>query len=54
VLFNSRGIALDPVDTLWRYSLAPLLTQYLSGIDSAEREALLTRSAGVLLAGEGS
>lgn len=54
VLFNSRGMALDPVDTLWRYSLAPLLTQYLSGIDFAEREALLTRAAGILLAGEGS
>jgi 5-methylcytosine-specific restriction protein B len=28
-----------------RYSLAPLLTQYLSGIDSAERDALFTRAA---------
>ncbi|BBZ99835.1 McrB family protein [Bradyrhizobium diazoefficiens] len=54
VLFNGRGMGLDPVVTLWRYSLAPLLTQYLSGIDSAEREALLTRAASVLLAGQGS
>ncbi len=54
LLFNSKGIALDPVETLWRYSLAPLLTQYLSGIDSAERDALLTRAASVLLEGAGS
>lgn len=51
VLFNAKGVALDPVETLWRYSLAPLLMQYLSGIDSVERDALLKRAADVLLAG---
>jgi 5-methylcytosine-specific restriction protein B len=51
VLFNAKGIALDPVETLWRCSLAPLLTQYLSGIDSAERDALLTRAATIVLSG---
>jgi 5-methylcytosine-specific restriction enzyme B len=28
VLFNGKGMALEPVETLWRCSLAPLLTQY--------------------------
>jgi 5-methylcytosine-specific restriction protein B len=51
VLFNGRGAALDPVEALWRYSLAPLMTQYLSGIDAAERDSLTARAASVLLAG---
>ena len=51
VLFNGKGAALDPVETLWRYSLAPLLTQYLSGIDSDERDTLLERAESVLLTG---
>jgi 5-methylcytosine-specific restriction protein B len=51
VLFNGKGAALDPVEALWRYSLAPLMTQYLSGIDAAERDSLTARAASVLLAG---
>lgn len=51
VLFNSKGYALDPVQGLWRFSLLPLLTQYLSGIDTSEREAFLKRAEAVLLAG---
>ena len=54
ILFNAKGAALDPVETLWRYSLAPLLTQYLSGIDSVERDALLNSAASVLLTGSRS
>jgi 5-methylcytosine-specific restriction protein B len=54
VLFSAKGTPLDPVDTLWRYSLAPLLVQYLSGIDSAERDALLKRAADAFLTGAGS
>ena len=51
VLFSSKGAALEPVEALWRYSLAPLMTQYLSGIDAAERDALMARSASLLLSG---
>jgi 5-methylcytosine-specific restriction protein B len=51
VLFNGKGVALNPVQTLWSYSLAPLLSQYLSGIDSAERDALLKRAESVLVTG---
>jgi 5-methylcytosine-specific restriction protein B len=49
VLFSGRGGALDPVMALWRYSLKPLLEQYLSGIDSDERDALLKSAEAVLL-----
>jgi 5-methylcytosine-specific restriction protein B len=51
VLFNGKGVGLDPVETLWRYSLAPLLTQYLSGIDAAERDALLARAKFLIVLG---
>lgn len=51
VLFNGKEVALDPVLALWRYSLAPLMTQYLSGIDSAERDALMARAESIILAG---
>ena len=54
VLFSGRGVALDPVLTLWRYSLKPLMTQYLSGIDAVERDALLLRAEALLLTGLGS
>jgi hypothetical protein len=40
---------LEPVDTLWRYSLEPLLTQYLSGIDSGERDRIIKQARGMLL-----
>ena len=50
-MFSGKGAALDPVEALWRYSLAPLMTQYLSGIDVAEREALMTRAASLLISG---
>ena len=49
VLFNNGGSALDPVVGLWRYAVGPLLEQYLSGIDSAERKALMDRAQSVLL-----
>jgi 5-methylcytosine-specific restriction enzyme B len=52
VLFNGRGSALTPIETLWRYSLQPLLTQYLSGIDSAERDALLSEAEQLLFSGD--
>jgi 5-methylcytosine-specific restriction protein B len=49
VLFNKSGAALDPVVGLWRYTIGPLLEQYLSGIDSTERKALMDRAQSVLL-----
>lgn len=52
VLFNGRGAALDPVIALWRYSLRPLLEQYLSGISTDERDALLRNAESILCAGE--
>lgn len=52
VLFNGRGAALDPVIALWRYSLKPLLEQYLSGISTDERDALLRSAESILCAGE--
>ena len=51
VLFSGKGTALDPVVALWRYSLEPLMTQYLSGIDAAERDALMARAESLLLSG---
>jgi 5-methylcytosine-specific restriction protein B len=45
VLFNkqSRGRE-ETIGTLWRYSLNPLLEQYLSGVDSAERDTFLRKA----------
>jgi 5-methylcytosine-specific restriction protein B len=51
VLFNRSGGALDPVAALWRYSLQPLLEQYLSGIDSAERDTLVRHARSLVLEG---
>src|SRR6185437_14993442 len=52
VLFNRKGDALEPVIALWRYSLKPLLEQYLSGADSTERDKLIETIADVMLNGE--
>ena len=51
VLFDGRGNAIDPVKSLWRFSLRPLLMQYLAGVDVSERKALLSKVEGVLLWG---
>jgi len=50
VLFNAKGGALDPVLTLWQYAIEPLLGQYLSGIDAAERIRILSQFQQVLTA----
>lgn len=52
VLFNRKGDALEPVTALWRYSLEPLLRQYLSGADAAERDKFIEAVAGTLLIDE--
>lgn len=49
VLFNRKEEALEPVETLWRYSLSPLLSQYLSGVDVAESESVLASAEKILL-----
>ncbi len=51
VLFNGNGSALDPILALWRYSVNPLINQYLSGVDAGERDALIKRAEAVLLTG---
>ena len=52
VLYNSRGRGRQQtVGTLWRYSIAPLLEQYLSGVDSAERKTFLDQAESLLMAG---
>jgi 5-methylcytosine-specific restriction protein B len=51
VLFDGRGNAIDPVRSLWRFSLKPLLTQYLAGVDVSESRAFLTKVETVLLSG---
>jgi 5-methylcytosine-specific restriction protein B len=50
-LFSRKNQALGPVVSLWKYSLAPLLEQYLSGVDGAEREALMRHAQAVLMNG---
>ena len=43
-LFTKNGEGRDEtVGALWRYSLSPLLEQYLSGIDTAERDIFLKK-----------
>jgi len=51
VLFDGRGNGIDPVKSLWRFSLRPLLMQYLAGVEASECKAFLTKVEGVLLAG---
>ena len=45
LLFNKKNQAIAPVDSLWKYSLRPLLEQYLSGVDGAERDEILRQVA---------
>jgi 5-methylcytosine-specific restriction protein B len=51
VLFDGKGRGIEPVETLWRFSLRPLLEQYLAGVEASESKAFLTKVEGVLLAG---
>ena len=51
VLFDGRGNAIDPIRSLWRFSLRPLLMQYLSGVDGSESKSFLTKVEAVLLSG---
>lgn len=52
VLYSQKGHGRDrTVGALWKYSLKPLLEQYLSGIDTAERQAFLARAEEILTRG---
>src|SRR5262245_7868642 len=52
VLYSQRGHGRDrTVGALWKYSLRPLLEQYLSGIDTAERQVFLAKAEGILTRG---
>jgi 5-methylcytosine-specific restriction enzyme B len=52
VLFTKRGDGRDEtIGALWRYSLSPLLEQYLSGIDTVERETFLKKAETVIRQG---
>ena len=52
VLYNARGRGRQQtMGILWRYSIAPLLEQYLSGVDSAERKTFLDQAESLLMSG---
>jgi 5-methylcytosine-specific restriction enzyme B len=54
VLFSSKGNGRDStVGALWKYSLKPLLEQYLSGVDTAEKDRFLARTEDLLTQGRG-
>jgi 5-methylcytosine-specific restriction protein B len=51
-LFSKRGDGREEtIGALWRYSLQPLLEQYLSGIDGTERQTFLRRAETVFKKG---
>jgi 5-methylcytosine-specific restriction protein B len=55
VLYSQKGQGRDrTVGALWKFSLKPLIEQYLSGIDSAERQAFLARVEEILTRGNAS
>ena len=52
VLYNPKGNGRDnTVGALWKYSLKPLLEQYLSGVDAGEKQTFLSTVKEVLLQG---
>lgn len=51
LLFRKNGQGRAPVRSLWLYSLKPLLEQYLSGSEGADRANFLGRSESVLMSG---
>jgi 5-methylcytosine-specific restriction protein B len=48
-LWSKSGEALEPVSQVWKFSLSPLLEQYLAGLDAPARNAELGRLSTVLL-----
>jgi 5-methylcytosine-specific restriction protein B len=52
LLFNKKNEGITPITSLWKYSLRPLLEQYLSGVDGPERDGVLRQAQALLLRGE--
>lgn len=52
VLFTKKGEGRETVHSLWKYSLQPLLQQYLSGIDNEERETFISKLNALLMKGK--
>ncbi|MGB0096038.1 MAG: hypothetical protein WBP81_26300 [Solirubrobacteraceae bacterium] len=50
LLVERRWRALPPLEGLWAYSLAPLLSEYLAGSASQQRERILRELREVFLA----
>lgn len=52
VLYGQNGQGREQtIGVLWKYSLGPLLEQYLSGIDTAERQAFLNKTKDLFFRG---
>jgi len=52
VLYSAKAHGRDStVGALWKYSLGPLLEQYLSGVDSDERRQFLSKTEQILMFG---
>lgn len=52
VLYSPKGHGRDnTIGALWKYSLKPLLEQYLSGVDAGEKQTFLSTVEGLLLRG---
>ena len=52
VLYSSQGKGRpQTIGILWHYSIYPLLEQYLSGVDSAERKTFLDQAESLLMTG---
>src|SRR5439155_26393765 len=55
VLYSKKGHGRDnTVGALWKYSLQPLLEQYLSGIDTNERRVFISKTEQILMRGNES
>ncbi|WP_242798701.1 AAA family ATPase [Aeromonas hydrophila] len=48
-LWTRKGNALEPVEQVWKFSLRPLLEQYLAGLDAKARNAELDQLEKVML-----
>lgn len=44
LLFSLNGDAREPVNSLWKFSIAPLLDQYLSGVELSEKKSFLEKA----------
>ena len=54
VMFSKKGRGRpETVGVLWKYSLRPLLEQYLSGVETIERDGFLKNAYQVVLEGNG-